>query len=94
MNILWKQGVFLEHFRSPLELTTLFLVLSIGLYVVIFWRSQIEAKRPRVPERRKSHRPLNAHPRRRVSDRGSLENLVINQLFEDDETGTGSVTNH
>lgn len=82
----------MDQLRSPMEITTLFLVFSIGVYVLIFWRSQLQAKQAVSRDRRRTHRPQ--HPRRRVSDRGDLENMVLNHLFEDDERERHHVTNH
>jgi len=77
-----------------MEITTLFLVLSIGFYVFLFWRSQLESKKVPQHNRRRSDNPSRPHPRRRASDRGGMETLVLNQLFEDDESDTRHVTNH
>jgi hypothetical protein len=79
-----------------MEITTLFLVLSIGFYVFLFWRSQLQAKSYSRTDRRKTGVPKpQLHPRRRLSDRTQTENLVINQLFEEEEDpGNRSATNH
>lgn len=85
-----------------MELTTLFLVLSIGLYVVMFWYSQMQTK-ARLHNRRRTDKPfvpgaplaeVRRHPLRRSTDRGEIEKLVINQLFEDEEADRRPTTSH
>lgn len=75
-----------------MEITTLFLVLSIGFYVLLFWRSQMQSKKVELQNRRRVNQ--STHPRRRVSDRGDLENLVLNHLFEDEDTDRRPTTSH
>ncbi len=83
----------MEQFNSPMELTTLVLVLSIGLYVLLYWRSQTEAKLQfQKPNRRKTDQP-SVH-KRRVTDRADVENLVLNHLFENEDTDTRHTTTH
>ncbi len=86
-------GARVEQFKSPMEITTLFLVLTIGFYVFLFWRSQIQARTYSRPNRRKSGPRPQIHPRRRSSDRNQVEDLVVNQLFEDEEKDR-TATNH
>lgn len=90
----WRSGGVVDNFRSPMEITTLFLVLSIGFYVYLFWRSQIQATVQ--PNRRKdSTRKPHIHPRRRTSDRHPVEDMVVNQLFEDEDADTDkTATDH
>lgn len=68
--------------------------MSIGFYVILFWRSQLESRKvPHGNRRMTDGRRDKNTPRRRLADRGDVENLVLNHLFEDEETQSG-VTFH
>ena len=83
----------MEQLRSPMEITTLVLVFTIGLYVFLYWRSQIEAKMQlQKANRRKVNLP--SRHKRRVSDRGDVELLVLNHLFENEDSSEHHKTSH
>jgi hypothetical protein len=85
----------LESFKSPIEITTVFFVLSIAFYVALFWWAQAKARAEnkstvRIPQRRASDRPLLQRPPPAVSI-DQFEDLTLTRIFEDD-SDTGATT--
>jgi len=93
MESLW--GGMVESLKSPIEITTVFFVLSIVFYVALFWWAQAKARmeeKPtvRIPQRRASDRP-QIHHRLENLNSEEFERGAINRIFEDD-TDTGATT--
>ncbi len=86
----------METLRSPLEITTLFFVLSIGFYVFLFWRSQVAEKRlEQELEKMRIKRP--SHPiatGRRLGDDRPISENTFSRIFEADKEDGDQFTTH
>lgn len=64
----------MEFLRSPGEISTVFLILTIGFYVFLFWRSQLDSEfRYQTNRRKNENQPNRSIYRRRVGDRKPFE---------------------
>lgn len=85
----------MDTLKSPIEITTVFFVLSIVFYVALFWWAQAKARSEekhtvRIPQRRVSDRPM-VHRRMENMSADEFEKVAINRIFEDD-TDTGATS--
>lgn len=86
----------MESLRSPLEITTLFFILSIGFYVFLFWRSQVAERRlDRELEKMRIKRP--SHPiatQRRLADDRPISENTFSRIFDGDKDDSDQFTVH
>lgn len=75
----------MESLRSPLEISTMFFILSVGFYIFLFWRSQLAEKRieleiAALKPKKPSHPVMTG---RRLRDRPLTEG-TISRIFDND----------
>ncbi len=86
----------METLRSPVEIMTLFFILSIGFYIFLFWRSQVAERRlEQELERMRIKRPsIPIATGRRLGDDRPISENTFSRIFEGDKEDGDQFTTH